>query len=43
MKKTTSFSLLLAQVHRDVRPLQTTLETILTMAGLTRPDGRSMP
>jgi hypothetical protein len=32
--------LLLAQVHRDVRPLQTTLETILTMAGVTGPDGR---
>lgn len=34
--------LLLAQVHRDVRPLQTTLETILTMAGVTGPDGRPM-
>ena len=29
--------LLLAQVHRDVRPLQTTLDTILTMAGVTGP------
>jgi len=43
MKETSSFSLLLAQVHRDVRPLQTTLEAILTMAGVTRPDGRLMP
>ncbi|HEX4390709.1 MAG TPA: hypothetical protein VH084_04090 [Mycobacterium sp.] len=34
--------LLLAQVHRDVRPLQTTLQTILTMAGVTDPDGRPM-
>lgn len=34
--------LLLAQVHRDVRPLQTTLGTILTMAGVTAPDGRPM-
>jgi hypothetical protein len=28
MKETTSFSLLFAQVHRDVRPPQTTLETM---------------
>ncbi|MGA9493406.1 MAG: hypothetical protein WBV80_24600 [Mycobacterium sp.] len=34
--------LLLAQVHRDVRPLQTTLGIILTMAGVTDPDGRPM-
>jgi TetR/AcrR family transcriptional repressor of nem operon len=34
--------LLLAQVHRDVRPLQTTLDTILTMAGVTNPDRSSM-
>lgn len=32
--------LLLAQVHRDVRPLQTTLHTILTMAGVTDSHGR---
>ena len=31
--------LLLAQVHRDVRPLQTTLHTILTMAGVTDSHG----
>ncbi|GAB7066550.1 TetR/AcrR family transcriptional regulator [Mycolicibacterium hodleri] len=31
--------LLLAQVHRDVRPLRTTLQTILTMAGVTDADG----
>ena len=34
--------LLLAQVHRDVRPLQTTLETILTLAGVTGPDDKPM-
>ena len=34
--------LLLAQVHRDVRPLQTTLETILTLAGVTAPDDKPM-
>jgi TetR/AcrR family transcriptional regulator, transcriptional repressor for nem operon len=34
--------LLLAQVHRDARPLQTTLDTILTMAGVTNPDRSSM-
>jgi len=34
--------LLLAQVHRDVHPLQTTLQTILTMAGVTGPDGNPM-
>ncbi|BBY31790.1 TetR/AcrR family transcriptional regulator [Mycolicibacterium sediminis] len=31
--------LLLAQVHRDPRPLQTTLDTIFQMAGLTGPNG----
>ena len=34
--------LLLAQVHRDARPLQTTLDTILTMAGVTNADRGSM-
>jgi TetR/AcrR family transcriptional regulator, transcriptional repressor for nem operon len=34
--------LLLAQVHRDARPLRTTLDTILTMAGVTNPDRSSM-
>lgn len=34
--------LLLAQVHRDAHPLQTTLHTILTMAGVTDPDGEPM-
>ncbi|OPX07728.1 TetR/AcrR family transcriptional regulator [Mycobacterium sp. AT1] len=34
--------LLLAQVHRDVRPLRTTLHTILTMAGVTDSDGEPM-
>lgn len=34
--------LLLAQVHRDVRPLRTTLQTILTMAGVTDSDGEPM-
>ncbi|MET0701789.1 MAG: TetR/AcrR family transcriptional regulator [Mycobacterium sp.] len=34
--------LLLAQVHRDVRPLRTTLDTILTMAGVMDPDRSSL-
>lgn len=31
--------LLLAQVHRDARPLRTTLQTILLLAGVTDADG----